>query len=216
MEIVVTFSMMFITSFVATDTRAVWNHDFFWESMKPDGGGNSSGELLELIERDFVSFDKFIAEFKSPAATQFDSCWAWLVCDLFYVLIQIKRNRLDVENAVNPNPSEQDKKLAIVKSPNVINPLVWDIFASIFSTETFLPLLTIDVRETGVVCSLFFFGIYHHHYLIIFLGVQLRYGVPFSSVRCVLPGYQDIIDKHNHERIQISLKYAIHQVHEGS
>ncbi|KAL5563033.1 hypothetical protein UlMin_032780 [Ulmus minor] len=105
----------------------VWNHDFFWESMKPDGGGNSSRELLELIERYFGSFDKFITEFKSPAATQFCSCWAWLV---------YKTNR-DVENAVNPNPSEQDKKLAIVKSPNAVNPLVWDIF----------PLLTIDVRE---------------------------------------------------------------------
>ncbi|KAL5573281.1 hypothetical protein UlMin_022878 [Ulmus minor] len=57
----------------------VWNHNFFWESMKPSGGGNSSGELLELIKIDFGSFDKFIAEFKSPVATQFGSCWAWLV-----------------------------------------------------------------------------------------------------------------------------------------
>ncbi|KAL5569706.1 hypothetical protein UlMin_026281 [Ulmus minor] len=106
----------------------VWNHDFFWESMKPGGGGKPSGELLELIKRDFGSFDKFVGEFKSAAATQFGSGWAWLV---------YKANRLDVGNAVNPNPSEQDKKLAIVKSPNTINPLVWDIF----------PLLTIDVWE---------------------------------------------------------------------
>ncbi|KAA3458186.1 superoxide dismutase [Fe], chloroplastic [Gossypium australe] len=105
-----------------------WNHDFFWESMKPGGGGKPSGDLLDLIERDFGSFERFIEEFKSAAATQFGSGWAWLA---------YKANRLDVENAVNPWPSEKDKKLVIVKSPNAVNPLVWDYF----------PLLTIDVWE---------------------------------------------------------------------
>ncbi|TYJ25464.1 hypothetical protein E1A91_A07G051700v1 [Gossypium mustelinum] len=105
-----------------------WNHDFFWESMKPGGGGKPSGDLLDLIERDFGSFERFIEEFKSAAATQFGSGWAWLA---------YKANRLDVENAVNPWPSEKDKKLVIVKSPNAMNPLVWDYF----------PLLTIDVWE---------------------------------------------------------------------
>ncbi|KAG5230445.1 superoxide dismutase [Salix suchowensis] len=87
-----------------------------------------SGQLLQLIERDFGSFDKFVEEFKSAAATQFGSGWAWLV---------YKANRLDVGNAVNPCPSEEDKKLVIVKSPNAVNPLVWDYY----------PLLTIDVWE---------------------------------------------------------------------
>ncbi|KAJ6410557.1 hypothetical protein OIU84_007329 [Salix udensis] len=105
-----------------------WNHEFFWESMKPGGGGKPSGQLLQLIERDFGSFDKFVEEFKSAAATQFGSGWAWLV---------YKANRLDVGNAVNPCPSEEDKKLVIVKSPNAVNPLVWDYY----------PLLTIDVWE---------------------------------------------------------------------
>ncbi|CAN1273793.1 Superoxide dismutase [Fe], chloroplastic (Fragment) [Linum perenne] len=57
-----------------------WNHEFFWESMKPGGGGKPSGELLKLIERDFTSFDKFVEEFKLAASTQFGSGWAWLVC----------------------------------------------------------------------------------------------------------------------------------------
>nr|KJB06967.1 hypothetical protein B456_001G052700 [Gossypium raimondii]KJB06971.1 hypothetical protein B456_001G052700 [Gossypium raimondii]KJB06973.1 hypothetical protein B456_001G052700 [Gossypium raimondii] len=105
-----------------------WNHDFFWESMKPGGGGKPSGDLLDLIERDFGSFERFIEEFKAAAATQFGSGWAWLA---------YKANRLDVENAVNPWPSEKDKELVIVKSPNAVNPLVWDYF----------PLLTIDVWE---------------------------------------------------------------------
>ncbi|CAL1390939.1 unnamed protein product [Linum trigynum] len=105
-----------------------WNHEFFWESMKPGGGGKPSGELLKLIERDFGSFEKFVQEFKAAASTQFGSGWAWLV---------YKANRLDVENAVNPIPSEEDKKLVVVKSPNAVNPLVWD----------YDPLLTIDVWE---------------------------------------------------------------------
>jgi hypothetical protein len=42
-----------------------------------------------------------------------------------------KANRLDVGNAVNPCPSEEDKKLVVVKSPNAVNPLVWDYYVSI-------------------------------------------------------------------------------------
>lgn len=59
----------------------VWNHDFFWESIKPGGGGVPSGELLQLIERDFGSFQRFVDEFKTAAATQFGSGWAWLACE---------------------------------------------------------------------------------------------------------------------------------------
>ncbi|KAH9770402.1 Superoxide dismutase (Fe) 2 [Citrus sinensis] len=95
-----------------------WNHDFFWESMKPGGGGKPSGELLGLIERDFGSFEKFLEEFKAAAATQFGSGWAWLVYKA--------NNRADVANAVNPLPSEKDKSLLVVKTPNAVNPLVWD------------------------------------------------------------------------------------------
>ncbi|CAM8935103.1 unnamed protein product [Rhodiola kirilowii] len=106
----------------------IWNHNFFWESMKPGGGGKPTGKLLELIERDFGSFDIFVKEFKSVALSQFGSGWAWLA---------YKANRLNVENAVNPQPEEKDKKLVIVKSPNAVNPLIWD----------YSPLLTIDVWE---------------------------------------------------------------------
>ncbi|KAI7725256.1 hypothetical protein M8C21_026054 [Ambrosia artemisiifolia] len=78
----------------------VWNHEFFWESMKPGGGGKPSGELLELINRDFGSFEALIQEFKLAASTQFGSGWAWLVNDI------------------------DEKKLVVLKSSNAINPLV--------------------------------------------------------------------------------------------
>lgn len=48
--------------------------------MKPGGGGRPSGELLELINRDFGSFEKFIDDIRLAAATQFGSGWAWLAC----------------------------------------------------------------------------------------------------------------------------------------
>ena len=42
-----------------------------------------------------------------------------------------KANRLDVANAINPLPTEEDKKLVIVKTPNAVNPLVWDYSVSV-------------------------------------------------------------------------------------
>lgn len=49
----------------------------------------------------------------------------------FFLFYLDKANRLDVDNAVNPRPSEEDKKLVVVKSPNAVNPLVWDYSVSI-------------------------------------------------------------------------------------
>ncbi|KAK7344767.1 hypothetical protein VNO77_14799 [Canavalia gladiata] len=106
-----------------------WNHEFFWESMKPGGGGKPSGDLLKLIERDFGSFERFLGEFKTAASTQFGSGWAWLA---------YKESRLDVGNAVDPLRSDEDNKLVVVKTPNAVNPLVWNYYH---------PLLTIDVWE---------------------------------------------------------------------
>jgi len=57
----------------------VWNHTFFWNSMKPNGGGAPTGKVAELINRDFGSYDKFREAFVTAATTQFGSGWAWLV-----------------------------------------------------------------------------------------------------------------------------------------
>ncbi len=59
----------------------VWNHTFFWNSMKPNGGGAPTGDLAAAIDRDFGSFDKFKEDFTKAAATRFGSGWAWLVSD---------------------------------------------------------------------------------------------------------------------------------------
>ena len=66
---------------VFNNAAQVWNHTFYWNSMKPGGGGAPTGDLLAAINRDFGSFDKFKEEFSNAAATQFGSGWAWLVLD---------------------------------------------------------------------------------------------------------------------------------------
>lgn len=57
----------------------VWNHTFYWNCMKPNGGGEPTGALAEAINGAFGSFEKFKEEFSNAAKTQFGSGWAWLV-----------------------------------------------------------------------------------------------------------------------------------------
>lgn len=57
----------------------VWNHTFFWNCMRPDGGGEPDGELKTAIEQSFGSVDKFLEEFKNKATTLFGSGYTWLV-----------------------------------------------------------------------------------------------------------------------------------------
>jgi len=66
---------------VFNNAAQVWNHTFFWNSMKPQGGGAPVGELAERITTDFGGLDVFKEEFKKAALAQFGSGWAWLVLD---------------------------------------------------------------------------------------------------------------------------------------
>jgi superoxide dismutase, Fe-Mn family len=59
----------------------VWNHDLFWRSMKPNGGGEPQGELRQAIERDFGSVEELLKQLADKAVKQFGSGWAWLVVD---------------------------------------------------------------------------------------------------------------------------------------
>jgi superoxide dismutase, Fe-Mn family len=58
----------------------VWNHAFYWNSLKP-GGSQPEGDLLTSIERDFGSFDELKRRLGHVATTHFGSGWAWLVLD---------------------------------------------------------------------------------------------------------------------------------------
>ncbi len=64
---------------VFNNAAQVWNHSFYWNCLKPGGGGRPSGALAAAIDRDFGSFDAFKEEFSAAAAKLFGSGWAWLV-----------------------------------------------------------------------------------------------------------------------------------------
>ncbi|MFY0568382.1 superoxide dismutase [Archangium lansingense] len=66
---------------VFNNAAQVWNHTFYWNCMKPNGGGRPTGDLADAITRDFGSFERFREEFANAAATQFGSGWAWLVLE---------------------------------------------------------------------------------------------------------------------------------------
>ncbi|MET0402497.1 MAG: superoxide dismutase [Cystobacter sp.] len=66
---------------VFNNAAQVWNHTFYWNCMKPNGGGQPTGDLADAITRDFGSYEKFKEQFAAAAATQFGSGWAWLVLE---------------------------------------------------------------------------------------------------------------------------------------
>jgi Fe-Mn family superoxide dismutase len=76
----------------------VWNHTFYWNCLKPDGGGEPGGKLAEAINAAFGSFAAFKEQFTNTALTTFGSGWAWLV-------------------------QRQDGSLALVSTPNAATPL---------------------------------------------------------------------------------------------
>lgn len=59
----------------------VWNHTFYWNCLRPDGGGDPGGRLKDAIVSAFGSIDAFREKFSSSAVTNFGSGWTWLVRD---------------------------------------------------------------------------------------------------------------------------------------
>lgn len=83
---------------IYNNAAQVWNHTFFWNSMKPKGGGTPHVSLTKQIDDAFGDLGNFKTKFKDAALTQFGSGWAWLVLN-------------------------KEGKLEIVKTANAICPL---------------------------------------------------------------------------------------------
>ena len=83
---------------VFNNAAQVWNHTFYWESMKPNGGGEPKGELLAAIEKSFGNFAGFKDQLSKISVTQFGSGWGWLV-------------------------KKKEGTLAVVQTGNAANPL---------------------------------------------------------------------------------------------
>ncbi|MEX3956867.1 superoxide dismutase [Trinickia sp. EG282A] len=64
---------------VFNNSAQVWNHTFFWNCLKPQGGGEPTGALAEAINKKWGSFDAFKEAFSKAAAGNFGSGWTWLV-----------------------------------------------------------------------------------------------------------------------------------------
>jgi len=77
---------------VFNNAAQVWNHTFYWHSMKPGGGGLPTGAVAEKIDTDFESYANFTQRLKNAGLTQFGSGWAWLV---------LKDNRLEIMKTSN-------------------------------------------------------------------------------------------------------------------
>lgn len=64
---------------VYNNSAQIWNHTFFWNSMKPNGGGEPTGALADAIKAKWGSFEEFKKAFAASAAGNFGSGWTWLV-----------------------------------------------------------------------------------------------------------------------------------------
>jgi Fe-Mn family superoxide dismutase len=85
---------------IFNNAAQVWNHTFYWNSMKPGGGGEPTGAIAAAINASFGSYAAFREQFVAAATTQFGSGWAWLV--------------------------QSGDKLEIVKTSNAETPLTTD------------------------------------------------------------------------------------------
>ncbi|MFH2219024.1 MAG: superoxide dismutase [Pseudomonadota bacterium] len=77
---------------IFNNAAQVWNHTFYWQCMKPGGGGPPTGPVAKKINADFGNYEKFAEEFKNAGLTQFGSGWAWLV---------LKEGKLQITKTAN-------------------------------------------------------------------------------------------------------------------
>jgi Fe-Mn family superoxide dismutase len=82
---------------IFNNAAQVWNHTFYWEGFSAQRGTTPSGNLLDMINRDFGSFDVFKTKFNEAAVNQFGSGWAWLVQNA-----EGKLSIVSTGNAANP------------------------------------------------------------------------------------------------------------------
>ena len=92
-----------------------YNHSLFWEIMKPNGGGNPTGDLADAINRYFGSYDKLKETLSNAGLTRFGSGWAWLV---------VKGSELVVTST--PNQDNPLMDVADVKGTPILGIDVWE------------------------------------------------------------------------------------------
>ncbi|MFO1415134.1 MAG: superoxide dismutase [Burkholderiales bacterium] len=66
---------------IFNNAAQTWNHTFYWNSLKGNGGGQPTGRIAQMIEASFGSFENFKKELSATTVSQFGSGWGWLVQD---------------------------------------------------------------------------------------------------------------------------------------
>jgi len=69
------------TTDIFNNAAQTWNHTFYWNCLRPDGGGEAPAGLKKKIEEAFGSRENCEKELANAAVSQFGSGWAWLVKD---------------------------------------------------------------------------------------------------------------------------------------
>ena len=92
---------------IFNNAAQVFNHTFYWNCLTAQAQAKPEGKLLEAIERDFGSFDKFKEEFTAKSVSLFGSGWCWLVKN--------KEGRLEIVQKTNAgNPLTDGNKPVLV------------------------------------------------------------------------------------------------------
>jgi Fe-Mn family superoxide dismutase len=93
---------------VFNNAAQVWNHTFFWNGLKPNGGGAPpKGDVADLLTRDFGGWEKFREEWVKAGMGRFGSGYAWLVLD------QGKAKLITTPNAETPLTSSEKPLLTV-------------------------------------------------------------------------------------------------------
>jgi Fe-Mn family superoxide dismutase len=92
---------------VFNNAAQVWNHTFFWNGMKPGGGGAPGGARAAPIAAAFGDYPAFVEQFKAAAVGRFGSGWAWLVVEDGALKI------VSTANAEMPVPPKQTALLTV-------------------------------------------------------------------------------------------------------
>jgi Fe-Mn family superoxide dismutase len=92
-----------------------YNHSLFWTIMSPQGGGSPKGELLEVINDSFGSFEEFKKQFSSAGTNRFGSGWAWLI---------IHKDKLTISST--PNQDNPLMDVAEIKGFPILGMDVWE------------------------------------------------------------------------------------------
>lgn len=88
---------------IFNNAAQMWNHSFYWDSLKPMGGGEPPAELKAKIKSSFGSLDECKNELAAAAMSQFGSGWIWLVQDADKLKV-VKTSNADLPFARGLNP----------------------------------------------------------------------------------------------------------------